>query len=99
MGELFCGPGGIAIGATSAEVAGSGITIQHQWATDYDADTCATYRKHICPDDPESVIHEDIRKLDYGRLHEIGGIEGLAFGFPCNDFSVVGERLGLNGSY
>lgn len=99
LGELFCGPGGIAIGATSAEVPGSGIRIRHQWATDYDGDTCETYRHRICPDDPESVIHEDIRRLDYDRLRKIGGIDGLAFGFPCNDFSMVGERLGLNGSY
>ena len=26
-------------------------------------------------------------------------IEGLAFGFPCNDFSTVGERKGLEGEF
>lgn len=99
LGELFCGPGGIALGATLAYVPDSGIRIQHQWATDYDADTCRTYRNNICPKDPRSVVHEDIRKLDFHRLHELGNIDGLAFGFPCNDFSVVGERLGLDGQF
>jgi len=29
----------------------------------------------------------------------LGGIDVLTFGFPCNDFSSVGERKGLNGKY
>ena len=27
------------------------------------------------------------------------GAGGLLFGFPCNDFSIVGERKGLAGKY
>lgn len=98
-GELLCGPGGMTIGATSAKVPGSGITIWHRWVTDYNAETCAIYRNRICPDDPETVIHEDIGRRECGRLRKIGGIEVLAFGFPGNDFSMLSERLGLNGSY
>ena len=26
-------------------------------------------------------------------------IDELIFGFPCNDFSIVGKTLGLQGSY
>ena len=26
-------------------------------------------------------------------------IDALAFGFPCNDFSVVGEQRGFNGQF
>jgi DNA (cytosine-5)-methyltransferase 1 len=37
--------------------------------------------------------------LDYERLAKIGSIDALAFGFPCNDFSVVGEHKGMNGVY
>lgn len=99
LGELFCGPGGLALGATHADIGDPDWGITHQWATDYDADTCATYRANICPDDPDSVIHDDIRTLDYDRLRERGKIEGLAFGFPCNDFSIVGEHKGTEGSY
>ncbi|MEE0163563.1 MAG: DNA cytosine methyltransferase [Christensenellales bacterium] len=94
MGELFCGPGGIAYGASQAKV--NGYSIEHVWANDYDENTCETYRTNICPDNPKSVIHGDVRKLD---LASLGPIDALAFGFPCNDFSVVGEQRGMNGVY
>lgn len=94
MGELFCGPGGIAYGATQAKV--DGYSIEHAWANDYDENTCETYRVNICPDNPKSVIHGDVRKLD---LTTLGPIDALAFGFPCNDFSVVGEQRGMDGVY
>ena len=29
----------------------------------------------------------------------MGDIDALAFGFPCNDFSVVGEQKGFNGTF
>ncbi len=99
LGELFCGPGGIACGALSAQSHDGRLSIEHAWATDYDLDTCETYRKNICPDRPESVIHEDIRTLDFDRLASISEIDGLAFGFPCNDFSIVGEQRGIHGIY
>lgn len=94
MGELFCGPGGIAYGATQARV--GGYSIEHAWANDYEENTCETYRANICPDNPKSVIHGDVRKLD---LTTLGSIDALAFGFPCNDFSVVGEQRGMDGVY
>ena len=59
LGELFCGPGGIAWGATHADIGDPEYAIVHQWANDYDADTCATYRANICPNAPETVYHED----------------------------------------
>jgi DNA (cytosine-5)-methyltransferase 1 len=101
LGELFSGPGGIALGAKSAQVTVNGFTysISHAWATDYDKDTCETYRRNICPDNPKSVVCRDIRKLDIEKLGEISPIDALAFGFPCNDFSVVGEQKGINGVY
>ena len=46
-----------------------------------------------------SVICKDIRKLQYIKLEQISGIDALAFGFPCNDFSVVGEQKGMDGVY
>ncbi|NJM51951.1 MAG: DNA cytosine methyltransferase [Blastocatellia bacterium] len=50
LGELFCGPGGIALGAKMASEMSnsSGRTISHAWATDYDKDTCHTYSRNIC---------------------------------------------------
>ena len=96
LGELFCGPGGIAWGAMNADIGIPDFRIVHQWANDYDADTCNTYRHNICPDAPETVYHEDIRKFDMSHL---APIDALAFGFPCNDYSVVGEQKGMNGVY
>ena len=96
LGELFCGPGGIAWGAVNAKTANKDYVIVHEWANDYDGDTCETYRHNICPDKPKSVYHEDIRKLDMNRL---SAIDALAFGFPCNDYSVVGEQKGMDGVF
>jgi len=100
LGELFCGPGGIAYGATTAKNLDGDVGIVHQWATDYDLDTCNTYTQNICRDNPNSVILGDIRQLDIERiLGGVGDIDALAFGFPCNDYSVVGEQKGLAGIY
>ena len=94
LGELFCGPGGLAWGAMHASV--PGMKIVHAWANDYDADTCKTYTRNICSDSPETVYCEDVHKLNIDKL---GEISALAFGFPCNDFSVVGEQLGFKGKF
>lgn len=83
LGELFCGPGGLALGAVTADIGDPEWKIVHQWANDRDEDTCRTYRRNICPDRPESVICADVRSLDLGSL---GPIDAFAFGFPCNDF-------------
>lgn len=96
LGELFSGPGGIACGAMAAKIAKPEYRILHQWATDYDADTCATYVHNICKGKKGSVIREDVRKLEIKKL---GPIDALAFGFPCNDYSVVGEQKGMDGVY
>lgn len=94
MGELFCGPGGIAYGASQAKA--GDFSIVHAWANDYDEKTCETYRNNICPDNPGSVICGDVRELD---LTSLGNIDALSFGFPCNDFSVIGEQKGMSGKY
>lgn len=101
LGELFSGPGGIALGAlwASAQKGGKLYSIEHAWASDYDADTCETYRNNICPTDPKSVVHADVRDLEMGALMKISDIDALAFGFPCNDFSIVGEQKGTNGNF
>jgi DNA (cytosine-5)-methyltransferase 1 len=98
LGELFSGPGGIALGAMQARLVHEGHTysIAHQWANDYDKDTCETYKRNICPDNPNSVVCRDVRKLD---ITDLSDIDALAFGFPCNDFSVVGEQKGIDGVY
>lgn len=99
LGELFCGPGGIAVGAHHADIGDPTWKITHQWATDWDSDTVDTYVHNIPGASDQSVLLSDIRALNYQRLHDIGAIDGLAFGFPCNDYSSVGARKGLNGEY
>ena len=98
LGELFCGPGGLALGAKKASVVKEGIEfkIDHTWATDYDNDSCRTYARNICPEKQETVICKDVRELDMQSLEPI---DIFAYGFPCNDFSIVGEKKGFNGTF
>lgn len=98
LGELYCGAGGLALGAISSKVINNGeaYSATPVWANDYDKDACETYRRNICPDKPEKIICRDVNKLDMAKLPSI---DALAFGFPCNDFSVVGEQRGVNGVF
>lgn len=96
LGEIFCGPGGIAYGATTANIENKDFKIVHKWANDYDQDTCNTYAHNICKDTPESVICQDVRKLE---INDLEPIDAFAFGFPCNDFSLVGEQKGFDGEF
>jgi DNA (cytosine-5)-methyltransferase 1 len=98
LGELFCGPGGIGYAAITAKIVDPKYKILHAWANDYDKDTCDTFVKNIAKDEKTVVCH-DVRKLDYNHLQKISDIEALAFGFPCNDFSVVGEQKGMEGVF
>lgn len=94
MGELFSGPGGIALGAQLAAADVPGVALTHAWANDYDADTCSTYRANIRGG---RVILKDVRELDIES--ELTPVDGFAFGFPCNDFSLVGEQKGVDGKF
>ena len=98
LGELFCGPGGLAYGAKTTKIkAGKEYySIEHEWANDIDKDSCSTYRNNICPNKPESVICKTVEDLD---IENLPPIDAFAYGFPCNDFSIVGEHNGLNGKY
>ena len=98
LGELFCGPGGLALGAKMAEVSNQGKIwrIEHEWANDKDPDSCRTYARNLKPKNPLQVILGPVEKLDINNLPPI---DGFAFGFPCNDYSIVGERKGFNGKF
>ncbi len=100
FGELFCGPGGLALGASWAKAESNGkiYSIKHAWANDFDKDSCKTYRQNI-KIKPDKVINRDVRELDFSKLAKRAPIDALAFGFPCNDFSVVGEQKGMDGVY
>lgn len=106
VGELYSGPGGVGMGAAQAEVI-AGDTVYRTapaWANDYDKDSCETWTRNVLGYYREKkgfvgdceVIHGDIRKIDIDKLADI---DGLMFGFPCNDFSIVGEHRGFDGEF
>ncbi len=109
VGELFCGPGGGGIGASMArfETKEAIFRFKHLWATDYDKDSCETYRTNISRYEKEklklksnvNVIHGDINELNLEDTDLFPSVNGLIFGFPCNDFSLVGESKGLKGQF
>lgn len=99
MGELFCGAGGLALGAKNARVSTDKhevYSIKHVWANDVDEWACATYAHNIFGGDASHVINAPVQELEIGSLPSI---DGFAFGFPCNDYSGVGEQKGLRGEY
>ena len=98
IGELFCGPGGLGLGASLSkiEVKGDLYSIKHEWASDYDEPSCETYRNNICKDAPNKVICENVHELNIENLSEI---DAFMYGFPCNDFSIVGETKGFEGEF
>lgn len=103
-GELFNGPGGLSLGAKLASVThpetGEEFRIEHMWSNDYDTDACKTYGFNICGDQEDSSVHcGPVENLPIGDREVLPDIDCFAFGFPCNDYSQVGEKHGLNGKF
>ena len=97
IGEFYCGPGGLGFGAKMSKVttkSGQSFSFKHVFATDYDIDSCETYKRNIT--DIKNVICSDIREIDIKKLPYV---DGFLYGFPCNDFSNVGETKGLDGKF
>lgn len=93
LGEIFAGAGGMALGAHAAKFNGNRFT--HVWINDIDRDACDTF-VHNMPLDEANVHCCDAAKLKFKKLPSI---DGLVFGFPCNDFSIVGDRHGIDGHF
>lgn len=99
LAEMYCGPGGIALGATKArlKLGNNTFGFQHVWATDYDPDTCQTYAQNILKHSQGSqIICRDVTQLN---IDELPKVDGFLYGFPCNDFSSVGESKGMDGVF
>ncbi len=99
VSEMYCGPGGIgyALETTSLKENGFNFSFDHSWATDYDPDSCQTYKNNVLKENSNSTIYcSDVRDLDIKKLNVT---DGFLYGFPCNDFSNVGESKGLNGKF
>lgn len=103
-GELFNGPGGLSLAAKNALVihpeTKEEFRIEHLWSNDFDSNACKTFGLNICGDENDpSVICGPVEKLPIGDKEILKEIDCFAFGFPCNDYSNVGEKKGLGGTF
>lgn len=98
LAELFCGPGGLALGSilTTITAPGRKYSVKPVWANDIDKEACRTYARNIHNGNAGNVVCGPIEEIDLKTMPQF---DALAFGFPCNDFSVVGEQKGFNGRY
>ncbi|MER2108976.1 MAG: DNA cytosine methyltransferase [Solibacillus sp.] len=102
--ELFNGPGGLSLAAKNTVVihpeTKEEFRIEHAWSNDFDPNACKTFAFNICGDENHpSVKCGPVEKLPIGDRSVLEDIDCFAFGFPCNDYSNVGEKKGLGGSY
>ena len=82
IGSLFAGIGGIDLAFAQA-----GFEIV--WANEIDKDACKTYRHNF----PDTILSEcDIRKI---KASSIPDFNILTAGFPCQSFSVCGNKKGF----
>jgi DNA (cytosine-5)-methyltransferase 1 len=99
VGEMYSGPGGIglALSQTKLKSRTHQFDFEHVWATDYDPDTCRTYKNNLLKNTPDALsICSDVKDLD---IESLPVVDGFLYGFPCNDFSLVGESLGIKGKF
>lgn len=100
LGELFCGPGGMAIAAENVRMEtpdGRTYKISHKWGVDYSPAACQTFEHNLSRHSPDvEAICMDANKFIADKLTDGRKIDALAFGFPCNSFSSVGLRKGIN---
>lgn len=87
-GSLFAGCGGLDLGFEMAE--NPNIKFHTQWTNDFDESSCQTYKKNF----PKTeVVCADIWDYDLNDMPECDVILG---GFPCQDFSILSKRNGLD---
>ncbi|MGE7983347.1 DNA cytosine methyltransferase [Solibacillus sp. NPDC093137] len=103
-GELFNGPGGLSLAAKNSKIihplTGEQFSIEHVWSNDFDINACRTFAYNICGDENHpSVICGPVQDLDIGNRDTLPEIDCFAFGFPCNDYSQVGEKKGISGKF
>lgn len=97
LGELFCGPGGMALASTLAKpvVAPDGreYSISHAWGVDHSHCAIETFKANL---GKSAGLEMDAKQFVDHELTPERKISALAFGFPCNSFSSVGKRAGLD---
>lgn len=79
--SLFSGCGGMDLGFKQAGY-------ELLWANDFEKAACDTYAKNL----GKHIVHGDITELDLKKIPDCDVIIG---GFPCQDFSMIWKRGGL----
>lgn len=62
------------------------------WAIDVDPHACATYERNL-------GAHAENARVEDVDLEALPAVDGLAFGFPCNDFSMIRGGTGKGGYF
>lgn len=106
VGSLFAGVGGVCLGFQLAS--NDKFKYELKWANEVDQYACATYRKNfnheLIEGDINKVLDPDLcedknDKEYYNNMHEDilkERIDVLLGGFPCQAFSIAGERKGFD---
>src|ERR1700689_719062 len=84
--SLFAGCGGLDLGFHS-----QGYEIA--WANDFNEWAAKTYKHNL----GEAMVCKDIEKIDPSKDKTIPSCDLVLGGFPCQDFSMIWKRPGLNG--
>jgi len=84
VGSLFSGIGGIELGFEQAG-------FETEWFVECEPYAQTILRKHF----PNTTIYDDVTNLDFKTIPQVDILTG---GFPCQDISNAGKRVGIEGS-
>lgn len=84
IGSLFAGIGGVCYGFRQAG-------FQPEWANELDVDACKTYRHNF----KHKLLEKDISSI-VDPKSELGYVDVITSGFPCQAFSLAGLKKGFD---
>lgn len=61
------------------------------WANDFDESSCRTFERNIS----KNIVHDSIENIDIDSIPDADIVVG---GFPCQDFSQIWKKPGLDGT-
>ena len=84
VGSLFSGVGGIEIGFEKEG-------FKSEWFIENEPYAKAVLKKRF----PETIIYDDVTKINFRTVRKVDVLTG---GFPCQDISGAGKKVGIEGS-